>query len=127
MKVLRAGALGVLSQAFIPDLLLPLDRSVNKQGNPALSSQVIPLVLAEKADALSNARTSARSRVRAAMQFLLDARTQRGHTGQRKFTIRLLDCGATRMTRTLLIDTDTASDDAPYSESIRRLNAQEPP
>jgi len=57
MKVLRAGALGVLSQAFIPDLLLPLDRSVNKQGNPALSSQVIPLVLAEKADALSNAES----------------------------------------------------------------------
>ena len=57
MKVLRAGALGVLSQAFIPDLLIPLDRSVNKQGNPALSSQVIPLVLAEKADALSNAES----------------------------------------------------------------------
>src|SRR5260370_17223079 len=112
MKVLRAGALGVLSQAFIPDLLLPLDRSVNKQGNPALSSQVIPLVLAEKADAHPTQRASARSRVRAGTQFRLDARTKRGHTGQRKFTIRLLDCGATRMTRTLLIDTDTASDDA---------------
>src|SRR5260370_32301150 len=47
-----------------------------------------------------------------AAHFLLDARTQRVHTGQRKFAIRLLACGATRMTRTLLIDTDTASDDA---------------
>ncbi len=80
MKVLRAGALGVLSQAFIPDLLLPLDRSVNKQGNPALSSQVIPLVLAEKADALSNAEIPRAEQSSRALHSFFWMRERKGFT-----------------------------------------------
>jgi hypothetical protein len=56
MKVLRTGTL-LLASSYKHSSLTSSYHwtgSVNKHRNPVFSAQVIPLVLAEKADALSN-------------------------------------------------------------------------